>query len=72
MFLNLVCFICAGQHFYTELSNKLEATLRGYKQTSIDSNFCELLVKLTCLLVKVEIFFIFFALIHPTRSYLGL
>ncbi|UJR07918.1 hypothetical protein I4U23_012201 [Adineta vaga] len=48
----ILCFICAGQNFYTELSNKLETTLRGYKQMSVDPNLCELLVKLTCLLVK--------------------
>lgn len=49
----LVCFVCAGQNFYTELSNKLEPTLRGYKQMSVDANLCELVVKLTCILVKV-------------------
>ena len=51
----LVCFVCAGQNFYTELSNKLEPTLRGYKQMSVDANLCELVVKLTCILVKVII-----------------
>ncbi|CAF4880704.1 unnamed protein product [Rotaria socialis] len=49
----ILCFICAGQNFYTELSNKLEPTLRGYKQMSVDANLCELVVKLTCILVKV-------------------
>jgi hypothetical protein len=49
----LVCFVCAGQNFYTELSNKLEPTLRGYKQMSVDANLCELVVKLTVILVKV-------------------
>jgi len=49
----LVCFVCAGQNFYIELSNKLEPTLRGYKQMSVDANLCELVVKLTCILVKV-------------------
>ncbi|CAF4450596.1 unnamed protein product, partial [Rotaria socialis] len=48
----ILCFICAGQNFYTELSNKLEPTLRGYKQMSVDANLCELVVKLTCILVK--------------------
>jgi hypothetical protein len=48
-----VCFVCAGQNFYTELSNKLEPTLRGYKQMSVDANLCELVVKLTVILVKV-------------------
>lgn len=49
----LVCFVCAGQNFYIELSNKLEPTLRGYKQMSVDANLCELVVKLTVILVKV-------------------
>ncbi|CAF0732022.1 unnamed protein product [Adineta steineri] len=48
----ILCFVCAGQNFYTELSNKLEPTLRGYKQMSVDANLCELVVKLTCILVK--------------------
>jgi len=52
--ISLVCFICAGQNFYIELSNKLEPTLRGYKQMSVDANLCELVVKLTCILVKVN------------------
>lgn len=52
----LVCFVCAGQNFYIELSNKLEPTLRGYKQMSIDANLCELVVKLTVILVKVLTF----------------
>lgn len=42
-----------GQNFYTELSNKVEPTIRGYKQMSVDANLCELVVKLTCILVKV-------------------
>jgi hypothetical protein len=56
--MNLVCFVCAGQNFYLELSNKLEPTLRGYKQMSVDANLCELVVKLTCILVKVIDFFL--------------
>ncbi|CAF2888630.1 unnamed protein product [Rotaria sp. Silwood2] len=48
----ILCFICVGQNFYTELSNKLEPTLRGYKQMSVDANLCELVIKLTCILVK--------------------
>lgn len=52
-FLSSVCFVCAGQNFYIELSNKLEPTLRGYKQMSVDANLCELVVKLTVILVKV-------------------
>ncbi|CAF4657655.1 unnamed protein product [Rotaria sp. Silwood1] len=48
----ILSFICVGQNFYTELSNKLEPTLRGYKQMSVDANLCELVVKLTCILVK--------------------
>ncbi|UJR25716.1 hypothetical protein I4U23_007067 [Adineta vaga] len=48
----ILCFVCAGQNLYTELSNKLEPTLRGYKQMSVDANLCELVVKLTCILVK--------------------
>jgi hypothetical protein len=53
IYIYLVCFVCAGQNFYTELSNKLEPTLRGYKQMSVDANLCELVVKLTVILVKV-------------------
>jgi hypothetical protein len=53
----LVCFVCAGPNFYTELSNKLEPTIRGYKQMSVDANLCELVVKLTCILVKVILHF---------------
>ncbi len=56
----LVCFVCAGQNFYIELSNKLEPTLRGYKQMSVDANLCELVVKLTVILVKVIWFLNFF------------
>ncbi|CAF3785120.1 unnamed protein product, partial [Rotaria sp. Silwood1] len=48
----ILCFICVGQNFYTELSNKIEPTLRGYKQMSVDANLCELVIKLTCILVK--------------------
>jgi hypothetical protein len=58
-YISLVCFVCAGQNFYIELSNKLEPTLRGYKQMSVDANLCELVVKLTCILVKVNSLLIF-------------
>jgi hypothetical protein len=58
----LVCFVAAGQNFYIELSNKLEPTLRGYKQMSVDANLCELVVKLTCILVKVIFHYLFYIL----------
>ncbi|CAF3761391.1 unnamed protein product [Rotaria sp. Silwood1] len=48
MYIYLVCLICVGQNFYTELRSKLEPTLRGYKQMSIDADLCELVIKLTC------------------------
>ncbi|CAF1263584.1 unnamed protein product [Rotaria sp. Silwood1] len=40
MYIYLVCLICVGQNFYTELRSKLEPTLRGYKQMSIDADLC--------------------------------